>query len=78
MDAKVVTFPLKQSESVAEQLRTLADEIASGKHGAVHSVSWVADCGDMRIEVGFIGNSPLPGPTAHMMFSMGMQKLTKS
>lgn len=78
MDAKVVTFPHQPAESVAEQLHTLADEIAAGKHGNVHSVSWVADCGDMRVEVGFIGNSPLPGPTAHMMFSMGMQKLTKS
>lgn len=75
MSAKVLSLPVGAGESIAAQLRGLADQIESGSHGAIHSVSWVADCGDGKVEVGFIGASPLPGPAAHLLLSMGMRKL---
>jgi hypothetical protein len=74
-DAKVVAFPHNAVYSVADQLRAVADQIEAGEFGQVHSVSWVADCGDGQIQVGLVGNSPLPGPTAHLMLAMGMRKL---
>lgn len=75
MDSKVLSFPFTKPDDIPAQLRDLAARIEAGEFGAVHSVSWVADVGEMRVEVGFIGPTPLPGAAAHLMLSMGMRKL---
>jgi ABC-type taurine transport system substrate-binding protein len=73
--SSVVAFPSNPAQSVAEQLRAVADQIDAGEFGEVLSVSWVADCGSGHIEVGFVGSSPLPGAAAHMSLALGMRKL---
>lgn len=76
MDSKVVKLPLSAGErGIGAELRDLAQRIEAGEFGPVQSVSWVADKGDGTVEVGFIGPSPLPSPTAHLMLAMGMRKL---
>ena len=71
----VVPFPGQSCANVSAQLRNLADEIDRGDYGDAHSVTWVVDCGDARIEVGFSGQSPLPAGAAHLSLAMGMRKL---
>jgi hypothetical protein len=71
----ILKLPIGGARSVAEELRDLATRIESGEFGEVHSVVWVADCGDMTVEVGLVGTSPLPGPAAHLILHMGMLKL---
>lgn len=71
----VVAFPIQPGEDIPEQLRDLAERVQSGEFGIVHSLTFVADCGSGKVEVGMLGNSPLPGPAAHLMLAMGMRKL---
>lgn len=78
MPDKIIAFPARIGDDIPSQLRDLADRVESGEFGTVHSVTWVADCGDFRVEVGLVGNSPLPGPVAVQMLMMGVMKLTKS
>lgn len=78
MDQKIVSFPVKFGDDIPSQLRDLADRVERGEFGTVHSVTWVADQADGKVEVGHLGQSPLPGPVAVQMLFMGMQKLTKS
>lgn len=73
--ADIARLPVRPHESVADQLRAVADQIDAGEFGEVHSVSWVADVGGGRVEVGFCGQSPLAGAAAHISLAMGMRKL---
>lgn len=73
--AKVLRLPIGGARGVAAELRDLAARIEAGEFGEIHSVAWVADCGDMKVEVGLVGASPLPGPAAHLLLSMGARKL---
>lgn len=72
---EVVPFPFVTPADIPEKLRELAARIEAGEFGEVHSIAWVADVGAMKVEVGFIGMSPLEGAAAHLMLSMGMRKL---
>lgn len=71
----VVAFPTKNGDSIADQLRAVADQIDAGDFGQVISIAWVADCGGNHVEVGFVGNSPIPGAAAHLSLALGMRKL---
>ena len=75
MPSKVIALRPGSEESIAEQLRTVADQIERGEFGEVLSLSWVADLGGNQVEVGFVGNSPLPGAATHLMLALGMRKL---
>ena len=75
MGAKIVAFHFHAGQSIAAQLRDMAERFESGDYGTVHSVTWVADVDGGRIEVGFIGNSPLPEAAAHLSLALGMRKL---
>lgn len=75
METKVVALPVKAGERISDQLRDLAARIELGDYGTVHSVSWVADVDGGKVEVGFIGQSPLPGAAAHLSLALGMRKL---
>jgi hypothetical protein len=74
--AEVARLPAQPAQSIADQLRALAERIESGEYGEVHSVTWVADIGGM-VEVGHCGNAPFPeaGPVSHLILAMGMRKL---
>lgn len=69
-------LPTQPSESIADQLRTLAAQIEAGEYGTVHSVTWVVDVGG-SVEVGHFGKAPFPesGPVSHLLLAMGMRKL---
>lgn len=72
---KVLQFPAQSSDDIPGMLRDLADQIERGEFGIVHGLSWVADCGDGRIEIDYCGKSPQPGINAHFLFALGMRRL---
>lgn len=75
MTAKLITLPDRDIRDIPRALRDLADSIEAGKYGRAYNLAWVMDCGDKRIEVGLLGASPKPAPTAYFMLGLGMRRI---
>lgn len=73
--ATIHALPCSNNADIPELLRALADDVESGMYGDAHGISWVCDCGDGVIEVGYLGQSPQPAMNAHYLLAMGMRKL---
>lgn len=72
---KVVSLPTADVGDVSRGLRHIADQIEHGDFGHAHNLAWVIDCGDSRIELGMLGHSAEPGPTAHLLYAIAQRKL---
>jgi hypothetical protein len=76
MTLNVVPFPEHYAAiDIPEALRVLADEIESGEHGASHTLLWVIDGGDGRIDLGLMGKCSDPGGTAHLLAAVAQRKI---
>lgn len=75
MPLNVVTFPERHIGDIPRALRDLADNIEAGHFHDAHVLAWVIDCGEGRVEVGFLGQSPEPGAVAHYLFALAQRKL---
>lgn len=73
---KVVDFPLQSATTnVPDALRLLADMIEQGDFDAAHSVAYVINCGNNRLEVGLLGHAAEPAVTAHYLLCLAQRKL---
>lgn len=73
---KLIEFPsLPAVLSLPEALRRLASQIENGEYGDAHNLAWTIDCGDSRIELGYLGKSPEPACSAHFLFALAMRRL---
>ena len=71
----LVDFPLTPLTNMPAKLRKLADEIEAGNFDDAHTLAWVMDCGNSRLEIGLMGKSESPGIEAHFLFHLGAQKI---
>jgi hypothetical protein len=74
---KLIQFPDVDVGDIARGLRRMADDIEKGEYGDAFNLAWVMDCGEGHIEVGLLGRSPEPGAAAHLLFGVGMSKLSQ-
>lgn len=74
-DLNVVELPIASVGDISGGLRRLADDIDQGVYGDSHSVLWVVDCGDGRLEVGQLGLMQSPGPESYFLLGLAMRKL---
>lgn len=76
MTLKVIKFPEHYAAlDIPAALRVLADEIESGEHGATHTLLWVIDAGDSRIDMGLMGKAGERGITAHFLAAVAQRKI---
>lgn len=71
----IVALPSSAALSVPEALRRLAEQIEAGDLGDAHSLAWVVDCGDGRIEIGLMGHCAELAPTLHYLLALGQRKV---
>lgn len=71
----VIEFPGGDCSDIVKGLRKLADEIEAGDYDAAHNLVWVIDCGEGRLELGMLGQSPEAGAVAHLLLAMAQRKL---
>lgn len=73
----VIAVPKIRSnlKDIPARLRDLADQIEAGKFDDAHSLAWVIDCGNSRIEIGLIGTAESPGVEAHFLYTLAAHKL---
>ena len=71
----VVELPVTHANDLPTKLRKLADQIEAGEFEDAHSLAWVLDCGNSRIEIGLMGKAESPGVEAHFLFTLGAHKL---
>ena len=72
---KVVDMTTRSINNLPERLRTLANQIEMGDFDDAHTLAWVMDCGNSRIEIGLMGKSESPGIEAHFLMSLGAHKI---
>lgn len=75
MTLNVVPAKIRNIRDVPSTLRSLADQIEAGDYGDAHSLAWVLDCGNSRIEIGLMGEAESPGVEAHFLYSLAAHKL---
>lgn len=76
MTLNVVPFPEQYAAlDIPEALRALADEIEAGEHGAAHTLLWVIDAGDGRVDMGLMGKAGEVGYTAHFLAAVAQRKI---
>ena len=75
MSAKLIQFPDSNRHNIPQELRNLADSIEAGKYGDAHTLAWVIDCGDARIEVGLLGAAAEAAPTAYFLLGLAQRRL---
>ena len=72
----VVQFPDHYAAiNIPESLRVLADKIEAGEHGACHTLLWVVDAGDGKINLGLMGKAAEAGITAHFLAAVAQRKI---
>lgn len=71
----LVELPVTYAANLPEKLRKLAEQIEAGDFGDAHTLAWVMDCGDSRIEIGLMGKSESPGIEAHFLYSLAAHKM---
>jgi len=75
----VVDLPIGNLGDVAARLRDVADLIAEGYFDDAHTLAWVIDCGNQRVEVGFLGRTPgVAGGEAHLLLAIGQRLLERA
>lgn len=72
---KLLDLPTRDLADLPKSLRNLADAIEAGEYDDAYHLAWCIDCGDGRIEVGLIGQTPEPGAIAHYLFALAQRKL---
>lgn len=75
MPAKLLEFPSGNVRDVPRGLRELANRIEGGNYGDAHTLAWVVDCGDGRLEIGLLGSAAEAGVTAYYMYGVAMRRL---
>lgn len=76
MTLNVIKFPDHYAAlDIPASLRTLADQIEAGEHGACHTLLWVIDAGNGQIDLGLMGKSSEAGITAHFMAAVAQRKI---
>ena len=72
----VVPFPEHYAAlDIPAALRVLAEQIEAEEHGACHTLLWVIDAGDGRIDLGLMGKCSDPGGTAHLLAAVAQRKI---
>lgn len=78
MTLKVLQFPEHYAAlDIPASLRVLADEIEAGEHGASHTLLWVIDAGDGRINLGLMGRAAEAGVTAYFLAGLAQRKIER-
>jgi len=76
MTLKVVQFPDRPAcQNLPDALRELAESIEGGNYDAAHNLVWAIDCGDGRVEIGLLGQSPQPATTAYFLLGLAKRRL---
>lgn len=73
---KVVEFPNQPAcQNIPEALRELAQTIENGGYENAYNLVWAIDCGDGRVEVGLLGQTPSPAITAYFLLGLAKRRL---
>jgi hypothetical protein len=73
---KVVEFPNRPAcQNIPEALRELAKSIEEGSYADAHNLVWAIDCGDGRVEIGLLGQTPSPATTAYFLLGLAKRRL---
>jgi hypothetical protein len=75
VSATLVQFPEREIDDIPRMLRRLAEQIEAGQYDEANNVAWVIDCGNGRIELGMMGRCKEPGAEAHLLLSLGINKI---
>lgn len=76
MSLNVVQFPEHHAAlDIPAALRTLADNIEAGDHGDCHTLLWIIDAGDGRIDIGLMGKAGESGITAHYLAAAAQKRM---
>lgn len=76
MSLKVVQLPERNAIlDIPAALRDLATSIEEGNYDLAHNLVWAIDCGNGRVEIGLLGQSPQPATTAYFLLGLAKRRL---
>jgi hypothetical protein len=76
MTAQLLKLPEQPAaQDIPAALRLLADSVERGDFDAAHNLAWVIDCGDGRVDVGYLGQCPELATALHYLLALGQRKV---
>lgn len=77
VSAKLLEFPSSNVGDIPRMLRSLADDIESGKIEGAQNIAWALGKEGGAVEVGLMGASPEAGATAYLLLGLAKARIEK-